>query len=124
MTLLAPILEAFFSERLQRLRRASPCTVAAYRDTFRLLLGFAKRASASSLSALLLPTSTCRSSAPSSTTSRGERGNSVRTRNVRLAAIHSFFRFAAVREPAHAWLIQRVLAIPSRSGSIAASSRS
>jgi integrase/recombinase XerD len=114
MTLLAPVLESFFSERLQRLRRASPCTIAAYRDSFRLLLGFAKTHLGKEPSALLLADVDVSLVGAFLDYLEKERGNSVRTRNARLAAIHSFFRFAAVREPAHAWLIQRVLAIPQK----------
>ncbi len=114
MTLLAPVLEAFFSERLQRLRRASPCTIAAYRDAFRLLLGFAKAHLGKEPSALLLADIDASLVGAFLDHLESERGNTVRTRNARLAAIHSFFRFAAVREPAHAWLIQRVLAVPQK----------
>lgn len=114
MTLLAPVLEAFFSERLQRLRRASPCTIAAYRDAFRLLLGFAKAHLGKEPSALLLADLDASLVGAFLDHLETERGNSVRTRNARLAAIHSFFRFAAVREPEHAWVIQRVLAIPQK----------
>jgi site-specific recombinase XerD len=114
MTLLAPVLESFFSERLQRLRRASPCTIAAYRDALRLLLGFAKTHLGKEPSALLLADVDVPLVSTFLDYLEKERGNSVRTRNARLAAIHSLFRFAAVREPAHAWLIQRVLAIPQK----------
>jgi len=114
MSLLAPALEAFFSERLQHLRRASPCTVAAYRDAFRLLLGFARTCLRKEPSALLLADIDASLVAAFLDHLEKERGNSVRTRNARLAAIHSFFRFLAVREPAHALLIQRVLAIPQK----------
>jgi len=114
MTLLAPILESFFSERLQRQRRASPCTIAAYRDAFRLLLGFARTHLGKEPSALLLADIDVSLVGAFLDHLEKERGNSVRTRNARLAAIHSFFRFAAAREPAHASLIQRVLAIPQK----------
>lgn len=114
MTSLAPILEAFFTERLQQQRRASAHTIAAYRDTFRLLLGFAEKHLGKAPSALLL----AEVDASFVTTFLGhlekERGNSTRTRNARLAAVRSFFRFAASREPAHAALIQQVLAIPQK----------
>lgn len=112
MTLLAPLLEAFFSERLQRQRRASPHTIAAYRDAFRLLLGFVEKHIGKLPSTLLLADLDAPLVGAFLDHLEKDRGNSVRTRNARLAAIHSFFRFAAVREPAHAGLIQRVLAIP------------
>jgi site-specific recombinase XerD len=113
MTLLAPLLEAFFSERLQQ-RRSSPCTIAAYRDTFRLLLGFAKMDLGKEPSALLLADIDVSLVFAFLEHLEKERGNSARTRNARLAAIHSLFRFAAVREPNLANLIQRVLAIPQK----------
>lgn len=114
MTPLAPLLEAFFSDRLLQQRRASPHTVAAYRDAFRLLLAFAEEHLGKAPSDLLL----AELDAPLIAAFLGhlekERGNGIRTRNARLAAIHSFFRFAAVREPAHAGIIQRVLALPQK----------
>ncbi len=114
MTSLAPLLEAFFTERLQRQRRASPHTIAAYRDAFRLLLGFAEKHIGKLPSTLLLADLDAPLVGAFLDHLERERGNSVRTRNARLAAIHSFFRFAAIREPAHAGLIQRVLAIPQK----------
>ncbi len=114
MTLLAPLLEAFFSERLLRQRRASPHTIAAYRDAFRLLLGFVEKHIGKAPSTLLLADIDAPLVGAFLDHLEKERGNSVRTRNARLAAIHSFFRFVAVREPAHAGLIQRVLAIPQK----------
>jgi site-specific recombinase XerD len=108
------LLEAFFSERLQRQRRASPHTIAAYRDAFRLLLAFAERHIGKLPSTLLLADLDAPLVGAFLDHLERERGNSVRTRNARLAAIHSFFRFAAVREPAHGGLIQRVLAIPQK----------
>ena len=103
MTALAPTLQAFFTERLIAQRQASPHTIAAYRDTFRLLLGFAaqrtgKRAVPTSTS----PTWTRRLIGAFLDHLERERGNSVRTRNARLAAIHSLFRYAALRHPEHA----------------------
>jgi site-specific recombinase XerD len=114
MTALAPLLEAFFSERLLRQRMASPHTVAAYRDAFRLLLGFAEKHVGKAPSTLLLADIDAPLVGALLDHLERARGNSVRTRNARLAAIHSFFRFAAVREPTHAGLMQRVLAIPQK----------
>ena len=114
MTSLAPLLEAFFSERLQRQCRVSPHTIAAYRDAFRLLLGFAEKHIGKLPSTLLLADLDAPLVGAFLDHLEKERGSSVRTRNARLAAIHSFFRFAAGREPAHAGLIQRVLAIPQK----------
>lgn len=114
MTTLAPLLEAFFTERLQRQRQASPHTIAAYRDTFRLLLTFAETRFGKAPSDLLLADIDASLVGAFLDHLEKERGNGARTRNARLAAIRSFFRFAAIREPAHAALIQRVLAIPQK----------
>jgi site-specific recombinase XerD len=114
MTSLAPILEAFFTERLQRQRQASAHTIAAYRDTFRLLLGFAEKRLGKAPSDLLLAEIDASFVGSFLDHLEKERGNGARTRNARLAAVRSFFRFAASREPGHAELIQRVLAIPQK----------
>src|SRR5882672_10800465 len=109
MSTLAPFLQAFFTDRLLQQRHASPHTVAAYRDTFRLLLAFAqkelgKMPSNVDLGDLDAPFITLFLSHLEK-----ERANAVRTRNARLAAVHSFFRYVAMREPTLAGLIQRVL---------------
>lgn len=114
MTSLAPLLEAFFSDRLVRQRRASPHTIAAYRDAFRLLLAFAEKHLRRAPSDLLLADLDTPLIAVFLDHLETERGNGARTRNARLAAIHSFFRFAAVQEPPHAAIIQRVLALPQK----------
>ena len=110
----AALLEGFFCERLLRQRRASPHTIASYRDTFRLLLRFAAERLGKVPSALDL----AELDAPFLGTFlhhlETDRGNSARTRNARLAAIHSFFRYAAFEMPEHSALIQRVLAMPSK----------
>ena len=114
MTCLAPLLEAFFIERLQRQRQASPHTIAAYRDTFRLLLGFAEKRLGKPPCHLALTDLDASFVSAFLDHLEKDRGNTARSRNARLAAIHSFFRFAALREPAHGALIQRVLAIPQK----------
>jgi integrase/recombinase XerD len=114
VTDLAPILQGFFTDRLARQKKASPHTVAAYRDTCRLLLGFAREQTGKAPSRLSL--------ADLDTTLIGaflhhleeQRGNGSATRNARLAAIHSLFRYAAPRAPEHAAVISQVLAIPPR----------
>jgi integrase/recombinase XerD len=112
MTMLAPTLERFFAVRLSAQRRASPNTVAAYRDTFRMLLSFMQDTTGISPSKLRLEDlDAARIGAFLDYLEHG-RGVKVVTRNTRLAAIHSFFRFAALEHPEHAALIQRVLAIP------------
>ena len=114
MSALAPTLQTFFTERLVGQRQASPHTLAAYRDTMRLLLRFAAerrciepaKLEISDLDAPLVSTFLDHR--------EHDHGNSVRTRNARLAAIRSLFRFAAFRHPEHAAVIQRVLAIPPK----------
>jgi site-specific recombinase XerD len=114
VTDLAPILQGFFTDRLARQKKASPNTVAAYRDTCRLLLSFARERTGKAPSRLSL--------ADLDTTLIGaflqhleeQRGNGSATRNARLAAIHSLFRYAAPRAPEHAAVISQVLAIPPR----------
>lgn len=114
MSALAPTLQAFFTERLQRQRHASPHTVAAYRDTLRLLLIFAQPRTGKQPSQLDLDDLDAPLIGAFLDHLERERGNSVRTRNARLAAIHSLFRFAALRHPEHAAGIQRVLAMPPK----------
>jgi site-specific recombinase XerD len=114
MTALAPTLEAFFTSRLINEKGVSPHTIAAYRDTFRLLLGFAHKHTGKQPSKLDIEDL----DAPLITAFldhlEHDRGNSPRTRNARLAAIHSMFRFAALRHPEHAALIARVIALPTK----------
>lgn len=114
MSALAPTLEAFFIDRMLAQRQASPNTIAAYRTSLRLLLGF---------SAGRLHKQPCEIDIGDLDASlvaafldhlERERGNGIRTRNNRLAAIHSLFGYAALRHPEHAASIQRVLAIPPR----------
>lgn len=114
MTALAPTLEAFFTDRLATQRRASPHTVAAYRDGFRLLLAFLQQRTGKTPSRLQLEDLDAEVITAFLIHLEQDRANSTRTRNARLAALHSFFRFAALRHPEHAWLIQRVLAIPQK----------
>jgi integrase/recombinase XerD len=112
MSALAPTLQAFFTERLVRQRQASPHTVAAYRDTLRLLVRFA--AMRQGVEASQLDFAQLDATLISAFLDHRERDhqNSIRTRNARLAAIRSLFRFAALRHPEHAATIARVLAIP------------
>jgi site-specific recombinase XerD len=114
VTLVAGLLEAFFTERLQHQRNASPNTIAAYRDTFRLLLAFAQERLRKPPSTLPLADLDATLVAAFLQHLEKQRRNSVRTRNARLAAIHSFFRYVALQEPAHSATCQRVLAIPTK----------
>src|SRR5438874_2085197 len=114
MSLLAPTLQAFFTDRLARQRQASPRTVAAYRDTFRLLLAFVQRQIGKAPSILGLEHLNAAVIVAFLNHIEAERHNSPRTRNARLAAIRSFFRYAALHYPEHAAVIQQVLAIPQK----------
>jgi integrase/recombinase XerD len=114
MTALAPTLQAFFTDRLIRQKNASPHTVAAYRDTMRLLLTFTAERTGTAPAHLQLEDFDAPLVGAFLDHLEHQRGNSVRSRNTRLAAIHSLFRFAALRHPDHAALIARVLAIPPK----------
>jgi integrase/recombinase XerD len=112
MSALAPTLQAFFTDRLVGQRRASPNTIAAYRDTFRLFLGFASERTGKQPCQLDIGDLDAPLVGAFLEHLEHVRGNGVRTRNNRLAAIHSLFGWAALRHPEHAASIQRVLAIP------------
>jgi len=111
---LAPLLQAFFSERLARQRDASPHTIASYRDSFRLLLTFLNEQTGKAPSKLQLEDLDAARITAFLSHLENERGNSVRTRNARLTAIHSFFHFASLKAPESAELIARVLSIPEK----------
>lgn len=114
VTSLAPILQSFFSDRLVRQRHASLNTVASYRDTFRLLMKFVNRETGAAPSKLRLEDLDAAMIGAFLEDLQTARGNSVRTRNARLTAVHSFFHYAAFQAPEHAELIQQVLAIPEK----------
>lgn len=114
MTTLASTLQAFFTDRLAKQKNASPHTVAAYRDALRLLLMFATSRTGTTPALLRLEDLDAPLVGGFLDHLEHVRGNSVRSRNTRLAAIHSLFRYAALRHPDHAALIARVLAIPPK----------
>ncbi len=114
MSLLAPTLQAFFTERLMTQREASPHTIAGYRDTMRLLLRFASQQTGKPPSKLEIDDLDAELITAFLAHLEHERHNTARTRNVRLAAIHSLYRYAAFRHPEHAEVIERVLAIPTK----------
>jgi site-specific recombinase XerD len=114
MTPLAPLIESFFTDRLCPQLRASQNTVSAYRDTFRLLLGFSQKDVGKAPSELSLADVDAPLVGRFLTHLEAQRRNSARSRNARLSAIHSFFHYVAFLEPAHSGLIQRVLAIPHK----------
>lgn len=114
MTALAPTLQTFFTDRLIRQRQASPHTIASYRDAFKLLLAFASERSGRQPSQLDVADLDAETIGAFLDHLEHDRGNSVATRNARLAAVRSLFRFAALRHPEHAAVIERVLAIPPK----------
>lgn len=111
MTSLAPMLEAFFTKRLLAERRASPATIDAYRTTFCLLLRFAEARLSKAPSDLDIADLDAPLIGAFLEHLEAARGNSARTRNARLAAVRSLFRYAALRDPQDAAVIQRVLAM-------------
>lgn len=114
MSALAPTLQAFFTDRLLSERAASMQTIAGYRDTFRLLLKFAADRTRKHPCDLDLGDMDAALVGAFLDHLERDRGNAIRTRNYRLAAIHSFFSYAARRHPEHIASIQRVLAIPPK----------
>lgn len=111
---LSRFIEAFFTDRLMLQRKASPHTIASYRDTFCLLLSFTQKKLKKAPSQLKIKDLDVPFIGTFLEYLEKDRGNSVLTRNARLAAIQSFFRYIALREPIYNGLIQRVLAIPSK----------
>jgi len=111
---LGSLVEAFFCKRLIAQRRVSPHTIASYRDTFRLLLAFAQKRTSRPPSQLALKEISLPLVSDFLDHLEATRTNKARTRNLRLAAIRSFFRFAALEAPDHGGLIQRLLAIPNK----------
>ena len=114
MSTLAPLLQGFFTDRLIRQRQASPHTITGYRDTWRLLVTFAAARAGTTPSQLSLADLDATTIGAFLDHLATVRHNAASTRNGRLAAIHSLFRYAAPRAPEDAALIQRVLAIPHR----------
>jgi len=111
---LAPLLERFFTDRLMRQRQASPHTVSSYRDTFRQLLQFTQQRLHKAPSNLTFEQIDTSLIVGFLDHLEKNHGLSIRSRNLRLTAIHSFFRYAALEAPAHSAQIQRVLAIPGK----------
>jgi integrase/recombinase XerD len=108
------LLQPFFTDRLMGQRNASPHTIASYRDTFRLLLEFAQQQLGKSPSQLAIEDLDTSLIGLFLTHLEKDRGNTARSRNIRLAAIHSFFKYVALEEPIVSSLTQRVLAIPCK----------
>ena len=116
MTALAPTLQAYFTDRLLCQRQVSPNTLASYRDALRLLLRFIHERTGIAPARLELTDLDAPTIGAFLEHLEHDRGNSARTRNIRLAAVRSFFQYCALRHPEHAGLIQRVLAIPPKRG--------
>jgi integrase/recombinase XerD len=114
MTVIAPVLESFFTQRLMTQQQASPHTIASYRDTFRLLLGYARERTGKLPGQLDFTDLDAPLISGFLTWLETSRGNSVTTRNTRLAAIRSLFSYASFHIPEHSALIARVLAIPGK----------
>lgn len=113
-TSLAPLLERFFTQRLMQQRQASPHTISSYRDTFRQFLTFAQQRLHQPPSRLNVEQIDAPLIVEFLDKLEKHQGLSIRSRNLRLSAIHSFFHYAAFELPTHAAQIQRVLAIPSK----------
>ena len=114
MTALAPAIQTYFTDRLIAQRGASPNTIAAYGQTFRLLLAFAKDRTGKQPSELDIAQLDAPLIVAFLEHLEKTRGNSISSRNNRLAAIHSLFGYMALHHPEHAASIQRVLAIPPK----------
>lgn len=113
-SLIAPHLQVFFADYLCQQRRLSPQTIVSCRDTFRLLLTFLRDQTGIEPSALQLADMDASAVLSFLNYLEQERGNSVRSRNIRLSAIRSFFRLVALRDPDSIGIVTRVLAIPTK----------
>ncbi len=108
------LLEAFFTQRLMHQRQASPHTIASYRDTLRLLLAYAQTKLGKQPTQLTIADLDASFIGSFLNHLEQERQNNPRSRNVRLAAIHAFFRFVAFREPLYSAMAQQIMAIPMK----------
>ena len=110
--LVGPLLQSFFSEHLAQHRQVSPQTIASYRDTFRLLLQFTRDKKGVAPAALTVDALDAPAILDFLESLEQQRGNCIRSRNVRLTAIRSFFRVVALREPSCLGIATQILAIP------------
>jgi integrase/recombinase XerD len=113
-SLIGPLLQYFFTHHLQQNKRVSPQTIASYRDTLRLLLQFVKEQSGREPSALRVIDLDAPVILSFLDHLEQQRNNGVRSRNARLAAIRTFFRWIALREPESVGLATRIMAIPQK----------
>ena len=111
---LAGLVQRFFTDRLSAQMNASPNTIASYRDAFRMMVRFASERCGRAPTALALADIDAELVAAFLTHLEEERGCSARSRNARLAAIRSFFRYVALESPEHLLHCQRVLALPGK----------
>jgi integrase/recombinase XerD len=111
---LAALVQQFFTDRLRTRMEASPNTIAGYRDTFRLLLRFASERTGRTPTRLKIEDLNAEMVGDFLVHIESERRNSARSRNTRLAAIRSFFRFVALNEPAYLLHCQKILAMPGK----------
>ena len=114
MSLIAPTLQLFFTERLIKQRQGSPATVRSYRSALTLLLRFVQERTGKAPSALEWDDLGVETISAFLEHLQTDRHNSARSSNARLAALRSLFRYAALRHPEHAQLIAQVLAIPQK----------
>jgi integrase/recombinase XerD len=114
ITTFPSLLQQFFTERLTNQMQASANTISGYRDTFRLFLGFASQRLGRVPTNLTVEDLNCDLISDFLDHLEASRGNSARSRNTRLAAIRSFFRFIAMHEPGYMLQCQRILAMPSK----------
>ena len=114
MSTLAPTLQAFFTVRLTSQYGVSPHTVAAYRDTFKLLLNYAHQTTGTRPTDLDISQLDADLITGFLDYLEHERGNTIRTRNARLAAVHSFVTYASYKHPEHSGVLSQVLAIPRK----------
>jgi len=112
--LIAPHVQTFFAEHLCQHKRVSSQTIASYRDTFRLLLTFVNETTGQEPAALHIQDLDAPVVLRFLDYLERQRGNAIRSRNARLAAIRSFARFLALRDPESLAITTRVLAIPSK----------
>ncbi len=108
------LLQSYFVERLMNQQQASPHTIASHRDTFRMLIPFVQKRLKKAPSDLAIQELDAPLIGAFLDHLESERGNSTRSRNVRLAAIHSFFRYVVLSEPTVCGMAQRVLAVPRK----------
>lgn len=110
----ATLLQRFFIERLMKQKNVSPQTVAAYRDAFKLLIAYLEKQTKKPPDKITLGDLDSKAVLGFLDFLETERGNSIRSRNARLAAIRSFMRFVAMQLPPAILLSQQILAIPMK----------